>query len=320
MKRFSQSDSRGEFVPTLARQIAKCDRLPVEKYCSDVYVSVDVRYPACQIRLGMLEGTNLYPHQECGEVLLDLFGSLRTVSPSQRTLPEIPAKVGGGPIRVLIALGSPMECELLSTAVKRSRQPLDVVASAVSRKDVVHCFSRGNVDVALINADLEDGRMAGLEVLPELHATHERTPVVMLFDTWQDELIVNAFRAGARGVFCRLEKKLEMLWKCISAVHKGQVWANSAQLQLLLNTLRSAAPIRTASPSGMNLLGVRENQVANLVAEGLPNKGIAQRLGISEHTVSNYLFRIYNKLGISSRVELVLYVLKKREQFPVQKD
>jgi DNA-binding NarL/FixJ family response regulator len=100
-----------------------------------------------------------------------------------------------------------MDCELLSTAVKRSRQQLDVVTSAVSRKDVVHCFSRGNVDVALINADLEDGRVAGLEVLPQLHSTHERTPVVMLFDTWQDELIVNAFRAGARGVFCRLEKK-----------------------------------------------------------------------------------------------------------------
>ena len=73
------------------------------------------------------------------------------------------------------------------------------------------------------------------------------------------------------------------------------------------------------APSGMNLLGVRECQVAGLVAEGLPNRGIAQRLGISEHTVSNYLFRIYNKLGISSRVELVLYVLKRREQSPIRK-
>ena len=293
-------------------------RLPVEKYCSEAYEMVDARYPVCQILLGTLAGTNLYLQQERVEIVLALFGSPNSVSPAQRTLSEIPANVGGGPIRVLIALDSPMDCELLSTAVKRSRQPLDVVASAVSRKDVVHSFSRGNVDVALINVDLEDGRMTGLAVLPELHATHERTPVVMLFDTWQDELIVNAFRAGARGVFCRLEKKLEVLWRCISAVHNGQVWANSAQLQLLLNTVRSAAPIRTASPSGMNLLGVRETQVANLVAEGLPNKGIAQRLGISDHTVGNYLFRIYNKLGISSRVELVLYVMKHREQSSIQ--
>jgi two-component system nitrate/nitrite response regulator NarL len=161
--------------------------------------------------------------------------------------------------------------------------------------------------------------MAGLEVLPELHASQERTPLLMLFDTWQDNLIVNAFRTGARGVFCRLEKKLEMLWKCISAVHQGQVWANSAELQLLLSTLRSPAPIRAASFPAKNLLGMRETQVANLVAEGLPNKGVAKRLGISEHTVSNYLFRIYNKLGVSSRVELVLYILKQREQSPIQK-
>ena len=66
----------------------------------------------------------------------------------------------------------------------------------------------------------------------------------------------------------------------------------------------------------MNLLAMRETQVANLVVEGLPNKEVALRLGITEHTVSNYLFRIYNKLGISTRVELVLYVMKGRGTLP----
>jgi DNA-binding NarL/FixJ family response regulator len=64
----------------------------------------------------------------------------------------------------------------------------------------------------------------------------------------------------------------------------------------------------------MKLLATRETHVANLVAEGLPNKEIAVRLGITEHTVSNYLFRIYNKLGISTRVELVLHIMKQREE------
>ncbi len=94
------------------------------------------------------------------------------------------------------------------------------------------------------------------------------------------------------------------------ALHEGQVWANSGQLQLLLDTLRRAEPIRPVSPPGMGSLAIREAQVANLVAEGLANKEIAKRLGITTHTVSNYLFRIYNKLGISSRVELVLSVVK----------
>jgi len=142
---------------------------------------------------------------------------------------------------------------------------------------------------------------------------------VMLFDTWHDDLILHAFRAGAKGVFCRTEKNLDMLWKCINAVHKGQVWASSRQLHLLLSTLTKTKSTRAASSPGIKLLATRETHVANLVAEGLPNKGIAKRLGISEHTVSNYLFRIYNKLGLSSRVELVLYVLKQREQSPIQK-
>jgi DNA-binding NarL/FixJ family response regulator len=233
---------------------------------------------------------------------------------SPRTVAAVTSSVSLGPIRVLIALSSPMDCQLLQTAVKRSRQQLNVVACAVSSTDILRCFSRGNVDVALINADLEDGCLTGLEVLPEIHASYQRTPVVMLFNTWHDDLILKAFRAGARGVFCRSEKKLDMLWKCITAVHRGQVWANSGQLQLLLNALKKEALIRVPSSSGMNLLAIRETDVANLVTVGLPNKEIALKLGITEHTVSNYLFHIYNKLGISSRVELVLYVMKHREE------
>jgi len=227
------------------------------------------------------------------------------------------SNVGQGPIRVLIALDSPMDCQLLLTASKRSRQQLSIVAWAVSKTDILHCFSRENIDVALINADLEDGRLAGLDVLTEIHTSYPRTPTVMLFDSWNDDLVVHAFCAGAKGVFCRTEKKLDMLWKCISVVHEGQVWANSGQIHLLLNTLRKAPPIREVSSLGLKLLTTRETHVANFVAEGLPNKEVALRLGLTEHTVSNYLFRIYNKLGISSRVELVLYVMKGREQSPL---
>jgi DNA-binding NarL/FixJ family response regulator len=207
-----------------------------------------------------------------------------------------------------------MDCQLLQAALKGSRQHLQIVACAVSGTDTIHCLSRGNVDVALINADLEGGRLTGLDVLSEIHASYQSTPVVMLFDTWNDDLIVHAFRAGATGVFCRSEKKLDMLWKCISAVHEGQVWANTVQMQLLLRTLRKVTPIRPHASPGINLLAMRETQTANLVVEGLATKEIAERLGITEHTVNNYLFRIYNKIGISSRVELVLYMMKQRDE------
>jgi DNA-binding NarL/FixJ family response regulator len=229
-------------------------------------------------------------------------------------LAKIPLNISRTPFRVLIALGSQMDCQLLLSASKRSRQQMSVVAWVVSRADILHCLSQGNIDVALINVDLEDGRLTGLGVLTEIRAFYPGTPMVVLFDTWHDDLILHAFRAGARGVFCRTEKKLDMLWKCISAVRDGQVWANSRQLHLLLNNLTKARAIGETSSAGMKLLATRETHVADLVAEGLPNKEIALRLGITDHTVSNYLFRIYNKLGMSSRVELVLHVMKHREE------
>ena len=86
-------------------------------------------------------------------------------------LAEPQLKVGRSPIRVLIALGSPMDCQLLEAALKRSRQQLRAVACAVSKADTIHCLARGNVDVALINADLEDGHLAGLG-RSELSVTH----------------------------------------------------------------------------------------------------------------------------------------------------
>ena len=231
--------------------------------------------------------------------------------PTVRMPFESPLKAGPIAIRVLIADDSPLGCQLLKNAFKRSRRQFDVVASAVSSHEVMQHISRERLDVALISADLQDGPLSGLQALRQIHASASGMSVIVLFDKWQDDLILHAFRSGARGVFCRSEKKLDLLCKCILAVHEGQVWANSQQLQLLLQTLINVKAIHSSDMKGMNLLSKREAQVVGLVAEGLPNKEISLKLGISEHTISNYLLRVYNKLGISTRVELVLYVMNR---------
>jgi DNA-binding NarL/FixJ family response regulator len=94
-------------------------------------------------------------------------------------------------------------------------------------------------------------------------------------------------------------------------VHQGQVWANGAQLDSVLNAFVEAAPLRVDQQKP-KLLTRREEGVVALIAEGLSNREVGQKLGLTEHTVGNYLFRIYDKIGISSRVELVLYWLKTR--------
>ena len=217
-----------------------------------------------------------------------------------------------GLIRLLIAGASSMDCQLLQTALQLASRQFNVVSSALSRDHLFQCFSRGNLDVALISADLEDSKSAGLEVLPELHASYPQVRIIVLLDIGQEETIVRAFRGGAKGVFCRTDGELDMLGKCIRSVHEGQIWATSEQLHYVLSDL-IISPIRARSVTGKNLLTKRETEVAALVAGGLPNREVAQRLGIGEHTVSNYLFRMYNKLGISSRVELVLYVTKQTD-------
>src|SRR5208337_3670369 len=116
------------------------------------------------------------------------------------------------------------------------------------------------------------------------------TRVIVMLKSAQRDLVLDAFRAGAKGVFCRAEP-LAALCKCIRVVQEGQIWANSHQLNFIVDALAHALPFRVTSTKGKYLLAKREQEVANLVAEGLMNRDIAQKLGLSEHTISNYLFR-----------------------------
>jgi DNA-binding NarL/FixJ family response regulator len=113
-------------------------------------------------------------------------------------------------------------------------------------------------------------------------------------------------------VFCR-GTPLKALSKCIRRVHEGQVWASTDQMQLLLGFIANLEPKLIPKKGGMTLLSPREQEVACLVAEGMSNKDIANQLKLREHTVRNYLFHIFEKLGLSSRVELTLYALSQPE-------
>jgi DNA-binding NarL/FixJ family response regulator len=130
----------------------------------------------------------------------------------------------------------------------------------------------------------------------------------MLLDSSERASVIESFLAGARGVFSRTDS-LKALAKCIHSVHNGQVWASSRELQFVLEALCAPAPIRLLNGKGTAMLSAREMEVVQSVAEGLTNREIAKRLGLTEHTVKNYLFRIFDKLGVSSRVEVVLYAL-----------
>jgi two-component system nitrate/nitrite response regulator NarL len=205
-----------------------------------------------------------------------------------------------------------MNAHLLKNELTRSRFRFNVVASVTSQSEVFRSLDTHAVDIALINEDLEEGSYGGFRILPRLRESYPQARVILLVKSATHELVVDAFRGGAKGIFCRTDRP-EALAKCVSAVQNGQIWANSNQLHFLLEELVKIKPLRVTDVGGQRLLTKREDEVVNLVVEGLPNGQIAEKLGLTEHTVSNYLFRIYEKLGIGSRVELVLYVLKQRQ-------
>lgn len=121
--------------------------------------------------------------------------------------------------------------------------------------------------------------------------------------------MVEGLRAGARGVFSRSNFDFAALRKCVRRVFEGQLWISTPEMEYVLDALTQARPLRVVDPEGLNLLSKREEQVMRLVAEGLGNREIAEQMNLSEHTVKNYLFHIFDKLGISNRVELVLYAV-----------
>jgi len=110
-------------------------------------------------------------------------------------------------------------------------------------------------------------------------------------------------------LFCFSDSPFRLLCKCIQSVHHGQVWATSEQLQYLIEVVAQVPSLMVVNSSGIKLLTPREEQVVALVADGLCNRAVALELRLSEHTIKKYLFRIFDKLGISSRVELVLYAV-----------
>jgi DNA-binding NarL/FixJ family response regulator len=218
-----------------------------------------------------------------------------------------------GSISVLIADADRMSGHLIADELTRGRHEIEVIAVSKSSAETILELEKRRPDIALINTHLEDGRLAGYNVLRSLQTLSLKTAAIMLIPDPERDLVVDAFRGGARGVFCRLQS-IKLLPKCIRTVHEGQIWADTRNLAFLLEFLTQLKPLRLVKPGGgMARLTPRESEVVHLLADGLSTREISQKLVLSEHTIRNYLSSVYDKLGVSSRVELALYAVARED-------
>lgn len=213
-------------------------------------------------------------------------------------------------IRVLVADSNQTQSQLLSSALRR--QPgLKVTCCRSELSDCQQALRSAPADILLLGDGPADHDHL-IETLRGLHANHPHLGLILLLDSYDRNLVVNAMRSGVRGLFCRASQPFRALCRCIVVVHQGQYWANTEQMGYVIDALTSSPLTHVINAKGEGLLSPREEQVVNLVVEGIGNREVAQQLGIKENTVKKSLLRIYDKLGVSNRVELVLYTLTHR--------
>jgi DNA-binding NarL/FixJ family response regulator len=212
--------------------------------------------------------------------------------------------------RVLIAEGTRMASRLLADALAQ-QSSLEVVAATCGANESLLAVAEQRPDVILLSDALEDDPKRGFELAKEIRMSAPEARIVLLLDNCRSETVVEAFRAGARGVFSRNES-LAGLAKCVICVAQGQIWANSEQMGYAVEALSCAAPRRHFNADELKSLSRREQEVAAALSDGLSNREIAERLQLSPHTVKNHIFRIFEKLGVSSRFELMAALGRRR--------
>jgi DNA-binding NarL/FixJ family response regulator len=162
----------------------------------------------------------------------------------------------------------------------------------------------------MIILDILLGDEDGLTILPGLRALAHDARVLVLTGLRGSETQRRAMLAGAMGVVLK-EHAADVLIKAIKKVHQGEVWLDRSLLGGVLDEMTKGPDVDPEKERIASLTD-KERAVISLIAEGLKNKQIGQRLFISESTVTHHLSSIFSKLGVADRLELIIYALRHR--------
>jgi two-component system, NarL family, nitrate/nitrite response regulator NarL len=214
-------------------------------------------------------------------------------------------------IRIVVADDHPIFrdglCKLLAL-----EEDFEVVAQASDGRQVLDVLQQFEPDVLLL--DLKMPGLDGLATLQRLQAAKNKTRVIVLTASDDKNEFVQAMKLGTSGIVLK-QTATELLIKSIRKVHAGEIWLDSHTTAAVIRQFvaaedppqqQQAAPSRERERSP---LSQREREIVALVAQGFKNKEMAEKMFISEQTVKNHLHNIFDKLGVSDRLELALYAI-----------
>jgi DNA-binding NarL/FixJ family response regulator len=226
-----------------------------------------------------------------------------------------PAVEGGAKakIRIVVADDHPIFrdglCKLLAL-----EDDFQVVGQAQDGREVLEVLQQCEPDILLL--DLRMPGLDGLATLQRLQAVKNKTRVIVLTASDDKNEFVQAMKLGTSGIVLK-QTATELLIKSIRKVHAGEIWLDSHTTQAVIRqfvaneepTPQAPAPTSPVRDRERSPLSQREREIVSLVAQGFKNKEMAEKMFISEQTVKNHLHNIFDKLGVSDRLELALYAI-----------
>ncbi|HEY4739262.1 MAG: response regulator transcription factor [Candidatus Acidiferrales bacterium] len=213
---------------------------------------------------------------------------------------------GKPPVRILVADDHAIFRDGLRKLLEGA-DDVTIIGEASNGNECVKMLAKLKPDILLL--DLRMPEKDGLGVLEEINFDSASTRVIVLTAAEDDRDVVRAMRLGARGVVLK-QSASDLLLKSIRKVNEGEIWLDNRMTSEVIDAFKksSEAGQRREKP----LLSDREKEIVQLVAQGFRNREIGEKLFISEQTVKNHLHNIFDKLGVSDRLELALYAIHHR--------
>ncbi len=213
-------------------------------------------------------------------------------------------------IRIVIADDHPIFRDGLRRLLSLETD-FEVVAEAADGKEVIDAIEKHDPDILLL--DLKMPELDGLATLQKLQLAKRKTKVIVLTASEDKNEFVQAMKFGTSGIVLK-QTATDLLIKSIRKVHAGEIWLDSNTTAAVMRQF--ASPGETVVPVAgrerdRSPLSQREREIVALVAQGYKNKEMAEKMFISEQTVKNHLHNIFDKLGVSDRLELALYAIHK---------